>query len=101
MKTTYAQGTELVTPDHPMACGFRSGKALCPDGKVRAVLFRNGGIADTFFSVPAAVRYKGKTVAGYVTIQTVEGYSVPSDDDPAVVKFFPYLYRKNGKLFEQ
>lgn len=90
---TYADGTEL-TFSQPW--GFSChGRALCPDGQVRA--FR-GTTADTFFSIPARVSAGGTTVAGYVTVETREGYSTATDDDPAVVKFFPYTYRKNWQL---
>lgn len=93
---SYAEGTCLVTR-MPWAT-YLGGRALCPDGKVRA-LKRIALCADTFFSVPAAVSYKGKTVAGFVTVTTREGYDTPTDDDPAIVKFVPYTYRKNGGLF--
>ena len=95
----YAQGTELVLEPGPFACGFIRGRALCPDGRVRAVRFPGGGIADTFFSVPASVSAKGKTVSGYVTVETIQGYSTPSVDDPAIVKFVPYTYGKNHGVF--
>lgn len=62
------------------------GAALCPDGKVRK-LKRISVCADTFFSVPAAVSYRGKTVAGYCTL------------DDGVIEFRPYEYRKNGSAF--
>lgn len=85
----YALETELTfSQPWGLTC---YGRALCPDGKVRA--FR-GGVADTFFSIPARVSAKGKTVSGYVTSATVSGSSVATDDDPAVIYFHPY---KNGK----
>ena len=89
----YAQDTELTYAQRwGLSC---HGRALCPDGKVRA--FR-GGTADTFFSIPARVSARGTTVAGYVTVETVDGYSTPTDDDPAIVRFIPYRYRKNHAL---
>jgi hypothetical protein len=92
----YAKTTYL---ESQMPWGFYSkGRALCPDGKVRT-LKRIAESADTFFSVPAAVTYKGKTVAGYVTVETIQGYSTPDALDPLVVKFIPYKYGKNGALF--
>jgi hypothetical protein len=91
--TEYADNTSL---EFSQPWGFTcKGKAMCPDGKVRA--FR-GGIADTFFSIPARVSAKGTTVAGYVTVSTREGFSTATEDDPAVVQFRPYLYRKNHHL---
>lgn len=89
MKYEYALGTETVIEDHPMACGFKAAKALCPDGTVRALRFKSGGIADTYWTVPASVQYKQCTVTGYMTIQTVQGFTCPDDNDPMVVKFFP------------
>jgi hypothetical protein len=89
----YALGTSL---EH--SCLTCKGKALCPDGKVRA--FR-GGTADTAFSIPVQMSAKGTTVSGFVTVETMEGYSTPTDDDPAVVKFFPYKYGKNHALVEK
>lgn len=89
----YADNTAL---EFSLPWGFScKGRALCPDGKVRA--FR-GGIADTFFSIPARVSTKGTTVAGYVTVETRDGYSTATEEDPAVVKFQPYTYRKNHAL---
>ena len=94
----YARGTMLELEPGPFACGFVRGRALCVDGKIRSVRFPSGGIADTFFSVPAVVTVKGKTVSGYVTVETVEGYSTPTEDDPAIVRFVAYSYGKNGHL---
>lgn len=93
----YALGTSLEPHPGPFSCGYARGKALCSDGKVRALRFTDG-IADTFFSVPARVQVKGKTVSGYATVETVEGYSTVTDGDPAVVKFVAYSYGKNGGL---
>jgi hypothetical protein len=81
----------------PFSCGFSRGAALCTDGKVRALRFGDG-IADTFFSVPCSVSVQGRTVSGYCTVETVEGYSTPTDDDPAIVRFVAYSYGKNGAL---
>lgn len=94
----YARGTSLELEPGPFACAFVSGRALCVDGKVRAVRFPSGGIADTFFSVPATVTVGGKTVSGYVTVETVEGYSIPAEDDPEIVRFVANSYGRNGHL---
>lgn len=66
------------------------GRAICPDGKARN-LKRLSPFADTFFSIPAAVTYKGKTVAGYVRV-----IDIP---DGKAIDFVPYTYGKNGRLF--
>jgi hypothetical protein len=73
--------------------------AICEDG-----IQRNAHVtaeADTFFSLPAKVYVKGKTVAGFLTRSTLEGWSTPTDDDPAVWRFIAYSYRKNGHLIEK
>jgi hypothetical protein len=94
----YAQGTKIETR---MPWGLIVGAiALCPDGKVRHCK-RVAQSADTFFSIPASVTYRGKTVAGYITVETMEGFTTATDTDPAVVKFVPYRYRKNGALFPE
>jgi hypothetical protein len=71
---------------------------MCSDGTVRPTV-RISASADTFFSVPCAVRVKGKTVSGYLTVETAQGYSTDAgDDDPAVAKFVAYTYGKNADL---
>jgi hypothetical protein len=40
-------------------------RVLCSDGKIRACTMAQ--TADSFFSVPASIRIKGKTITGYVT----------------------------------
>jgi hypothetical protein len=87
---TYADGTSLhYSQPWGLTC---HGRALCPDGKVRAF---HGGTADTFFSVPCRVQAHGRSVAGYVTVETRDGWTTATDADPAVVKFVPYRYGKN------
>jgi hypothetical protein len=94
----YAHGTYLEVA-MPWSL-YRGGAALCPDGKVRK-LARIAESADTWFSVPAAVKAYGKTVAGYVTVETVAGFETVTDDDPAIVKFIPYQYRRNAFVFDR
>lgn len=62
---SFENGTHLTTSG--MWDLYTSGAALCTDGRVRK-LKRIAKTADTFFSVPAAVSVKGKTVTGYVTM---------------------------------
>jgi len=78
--------------------GFASGRALCADGVVRAVRFPRGGHADTFFSVPAVVTVNRKTVSGFVSVSTVDGYDTATDDDPAVVRFTANRYGRNAGM---
>jgi hypothetical protein len=92
----YADDTWLASEG--FAGGMSRGRALCSDGKVRAVRFPRGGHADTFFSVPAIVSVKGKTVTGFVSVSSREGFDTPTELDPAVVKFTAVKYGKNGGL---
>lgn len=51
---------------------YKSMPAMCPDAKIRSVRVRcyrfDGSMAaDTFFSVPANLRVRGKYVHGFVT----------------------------------
>jgi hypothetical protein len=62
----------------------------CPDGVIRKVK-RIGIVADTYFSIPAAITFKRKTVVGYVT---------GGDCDNPEFQFRPYQYCKNGGIFE-
>lgn len=96
--TEYGYGTRLELEPGPFACAFVRGRAMCSDGVVRAVRFPGGGIADTFFSVPAAVDVRGRRVSGFVTVETAEGSSTETEGDPAVVKFHAYTYRRNADV---
>jgi len=86
MKREYAQGTSLVTSG-PWD-DYTAATALCPDGKVRKVK-RIATTGDTYFSIPASVTVKGKTIAGFLMV----------DGDPTTVRFVPYTYRKNHNMF--
>ena len=52
-------------------CGHR---LLCGDGVIRAAELAS--TADTFFSIPASIRVRGKRVTGYATTDEVEGVRV-------------------------
>lgn len=93
----YAKGTS-ITRSYPWGLNVKA-RALCPDGIVRNCK-RVASTADTFFSTPASMTIKGRTVAGYITIETIAGYSTATADDPLVVKFVPYTYRRNGAVFD-
>ncbi len=59
--------TWLQSEEHAYTYGgaqVRRGRAIYPDGKVRAV---RAGIPDTFFTVPAHGRIAGRYVSGYLT----------------------------------
>jgi hypothetical protein len=91
----YAYGTRLDPDTGPFSLGFVGGRAICSDGKVRALRFTDG-IADTFFSIPARVNVGRRTVSGFVTTETAEGWSTETDGDPAVVKFIANQYGRNA-----
>lgn len=97
----YGKGTSLTPASGSFATGYVAARALCADGKVRNVRFTGGGIPDTFFSTPCSVSVHGKTVSGYITVETYFGYSTPTVCDPACVKFMPYTYGKNCKELPQ
>ena len=83
------QLAELVTVgpyQHPV----KVLRCLCPDGRRRTV--RITSEPDTFFSIPARVKVRGKTVTGYVTGRE-------TDDYERDMEFRPYLYRKNHAVF--
>ena len=52
-------------------CGHR---LLCADGVIRAAELAQ--CADTFFSIPASIRIRGKRISGYATTDESEGVRV-------------------------
>lgn len=72
----HAQSTSLQPEEYAYPNGSltRQGRAVLrqnphnpivlPYGEVRAV---RAGIPDTFFSIPARLRYRGRTIAGFLT----------------------------------
>lgn len=63
----YANGTYLRTGT--MWDLYTGGAAMCADGIVRT-LKRIAITPDTFYSIPAAVSVRGRTVSGYVSVDT-------------------------------
>lgn len=90
--TILAHGTWLEPEErcYPSGAMLRRGRAVMPDGAVRAV---RAGIADTYFSIPAYARIAGKYVRGYLTAATASGLSTPTADDPAYWEFRPVWRR--------
>jgi hypothetical protein len=84
----YAEGTS-VTVQMPWSV-FVSARLMCSDGVVRSTA-RLSQTADTFFSVPCAVKVKGRTVSGYMTFTETYGEAgaVP------VAQFRQYTYGRN------
>lgn len=97
-KTDFANGTS-ITRSYPWGLNVAA-MVQCPDGIVRKCK-RIAACADTFFSTPASVTVRGRTVAGFITLETRSGMSTATPDDPAVLRFFPYKYRKHGAIFDR
>ena len=72
---------------YPYARQVRKGKAICEDGVIRTVY---AGVADTFFSIPAHTRVRGKYVGGFLTVD--------SDDEGERELYFD-AYSKYDHLF--
>lgn len=82
--TEYGQGTSLTT--YGSWDTFVAARVLCSDGMVRTVR-RIAMVADTYSTVPCSVKVKGKTVSGYLTVETMQGLDTEIESDPKVVKF--------------
>lgn len=80
----YDNGSESVLSRFPFAQLVKVRNVPCSDGKRRTTC--RVSTPDTFFSVPAAVRVKGKTVAGFLTCEE-DGW-----------KFTANQYGKNGAM---
>lgn len=84
----YLKGTSLTTDGQWSV--FVAGRAVCPDGKVRALSWI-AMCADSYWTIPARVKVKGKSVSGYVTFSGMcDEYSV---------EFRPNINGKNAKVF--
>lgn len=94
MKQEYAQGTYLLSDTDGR---FVTGRVMCSDGQVRQ-LARIAPEAWSYGAVHGWVRVKGKWIKGNVEVETMEGSSVPTPADPAVVKFVRYNEAKHGAL---
>jgi len=90
----YSQDTS-VTVRSPWGF-YISARVMCPDGIARNVK-RISECADTFFSVPCSVTFKGKTIAGYMTFADTHPNDYNSTEQH--VEFRPYQNRKNAHLF--
>lgn len=60
----YPNGSESVLSRGPWSQLVQVRGAVCADGRARSTC--RLGVADTYWSAPAAVRVKGKTVSGFV-----------------------------------
>jgi hypothetical protein len=62
---------------------FTRARARCEDGRLRTV--KLSVCADSFFSVPARVSFRGKTVCGFITFAADSGLS--TDHEGQYVQF--------------
>lgn len=86
----------VIPYPYPFSVGPRIVRnVVCSDGRQRSAYCSASG-ADTFFSIPARVYVNGRTVAGYVTRETLQGWSTETEGDPAAWKFCAYQYRANA-----
>ena len=77
-------------------------RVLCADGHYRTAYTAQS--ADTWFSLPARVKVKGKTVSGYVTTADWEHVEIQDGHGSARATgyvFHPYLYRKNHAMLPE
>jgi len=75
-KGTWLEAEEAAYPHGGMK---RRGLAVWPDGKLRRVW---AGVPDTWFSIPAYGRMRGKYVKGFLTVDD-DGVLVFHFDEPA------------------
>jgi len=83
---TFLDPEEYCYPSGSLRQSSRRFAARCPDGIIRKGIC---GLADTFFSIPARLNAKGKTVTGFVG----------SDENGFF--FLPFTYGKNGNIFNE
>lgn len=85
-------GSILYRTPGPFASVAAVGNCPCADGQRRMVYAT--GEPDTFFSIPAATRVRGKWVSGFLTtadtLKSAEGY-----------EFVHYTYGKNAALMQE
>lgn len=72
----------------PWQIPYKATDVLCSDGRYRTA--RTAGQADTFFSLPARVSVRGKTVSGFL-----------HHNSAGVLRFTAYSYRRNGHLLPE
>jgi hypothetical protein len=76
-------------------------RVLCADGVYRTA--RTAQTADTFFSLPARVTVKGKTVSGFVTTEDnpLVAYRTVQGSPALGYIFIPYQYGKNHAMLPE
>lgn len=63
---------------YPSGGFYRRARVAMPDGSLRIVTC---AIPDTFFSIPARLKDKGKTVRGFITSDEDKGFAFTADKD--------------------
>lgn len=83
------KGKTHVTVTRPWGLYLRNGhRMLCADGVIRAV--SSAATPDTFFSVPASIRIKGKTYSGYWSTADTQWTKTRHDNFHTVYVFHPH-----------
>lgn len=77
MTLTYIQPEKYA---YPRGGQTRQGRAFYPDGRLRRVW---GGIADTYFTIPAHGRIGSRYVRGFLTLEGAAGNLVFHIQPPA------------------
>lgn len=70
-------GASVVYTEMPFQSIRRICNCLCQDGERRTVTVT--GEPDTFFSIPARINVKGKTVSGFVTTHDPDDWNLTGD----------------------
>ena len=88
--TAHSMGTHgsMCHTYGPWERPYKVTRVLCADGRERVAYVRD---ADTFFTMPARVKVRGRTVTGHIWIDTV-----PDSPTEGHVLFVPFAYRKNA-----
>lgn len=86
---------------YPWGLYARTGhRLLCADGIVRAAKLAQ--CADTFFSIPASITYKGKHIVGFASVDEIDGQRVHTFHAMNSHKDrFPFFWPSMGTAEEQ
>lgn len=87
---TFIEAEELAYPLGSLNASRRRFSARCPDGIIRSGIC---SIPDTYFSIPARLRVKGKSVVGYITAE--------SEDSGTTIIFIANQSCPNHALVEE
>ncbi len=91
---TFLDPEDYCYPSGSIRQSRRKFRAMCPDGIVRTGVC---GIADTYFSCPARLKAKGKTITGFIMMEHCYAEGCESKGKHWLwLVFVPYQYRKNA-----